>query len=73
MSDLVWICAHVEEMRERDDYVAVPRDQWEAMTEAERENYLTDAALDAMSNAGGCGAVVVDEADVPDEYKESTE
>lgn len=63
--DLVWICAHVEQMADTDDYEAMPRAQWEAMTVAERDEHLTVAAIDAMSNAGGCGASVIDESEVP--------
>lgn len=67
-SDLVWIHAHVEEMRETDDYVSYTRAEWDAMSERQREEAISDAAIAAMNDAGGCGASVVDESDVPAEY-----
>ena len=66
--DLVWICAHVEQMSETTDYISYTRAEWDAMTEAQRDAELSEAAMNAMNNAGGCGALVVDASEVPDEY-----
>jgi hypothetical protein len=69
-SDLVWVHAHVEPMSESDEYHSIPRAEWEAMTPDQQDRYRSDSAIDAMNNAGGCGAVVVDREDVPAEYLE---
>lgn len=69
MSDRVWIRAHVEQMNETTDYVSYTRAEWDAMTEQQREEAITDAAIQAMNDAGGCGASVVDEDEVPQEWR----
>lgn len=70
MSDLVWLHAHVEQMSDTDEYTSMDRKEWEQMSETEQDEALTSFALDAMNNAGGCGASVVEEAEVPDEWRE---
>lgn len=70
MTDMVWIHAHVEQMPEVDEYLSIPRTEWEAMTPEQQDQVITDAALDTMNNAGGCGASVVDESEVPAEYRD---
>lgn len=69
MSDKIWIRATVEEMRATEEYMSVSREEWEAMTESQQMSYCADFAVDTMNNAGGCGADVVDECEVPEEYK----
>lgn len=68
--DLIWIRSTVEEMRATEDYVSLPRAEWEAMTPAEQDDHLSNCALELMSNQGGCGAFVVDASEVPDEWKD---
>ncbi|GAA4849630.1 hypothetical protein GCM10023403_10460 [Pseudonocardia benzenivorans] len=65
--DYVWVRATVEEMRARVDYVAVPRDEWDAMTADQRDALVDSVAADAVANAGGYGAHVVDVSEVPDD------
>lgn len=67
-TDRVWIRAHVEQMQETTDYVSYTRAEWDSMSERQREEAITDAALTAMNDAGGCGASVVDESEVPEYY-----
>jgi hypothetical protein len=64
--ELVWIHAHVERMAEADEYHSIPAALWYSMSVQQRDDYLEQAAQTAMSNAGGCGAGVIDEADVPE-------
>lgn len=64
-SDVVWICAHVEEMRETTAYMSVPRVEWDAMTVEQRDAFVDDFGAETMNSAGGYGADVVDESDVP--------
>jgi hypothetical protein len=66
---VVWICAHVEQMAETTDYLAIPRAEWDAMTPAEREQAVDNFGAETMSGAGGYGASVVDEDDVPEDAR----
>lgn len=70
MNDQVWIHAHVEAMAERDEYLAIPRAEWDAMTTQERDDVIEQCASDAVAGAGGYGAGVVDEDEVPEEWKQ---
>lgn len=65
MSDRVWIHAHVEDMQERDEYIAYPRAEWDAMTVQQRDDAIEEHADAACSSAGGYGAGIVDESEVP--------
>jgi hypothetical protein len=69
MSDTVWIHAHVEDMRETDEYYSFTRAEWDAMTVQGRDAAVQLLADEACANAGGYGASVIDAADVPDEWK----
>jgi hypothetical protein len=71
-SEKIWICAHVEAMHATDDYMSIDRDAWERMTEAEQNAFIESFASETVSNAGGYGASVVDEFEVPDEYKDES-
>lgn len=68
--DLVWIHAHVEEMRVTDEYTAFTRAEWDAMTTQQRDDAIDQAGADAVAGAGGYGASVVDESEVPEEWKQ---
>lgn len=60
----VIVALHVEAFGEgRDDTVAVDRDQWEAMTPAERVKLLEDHAEEFAVNYVGWGWHIEDSAD----------
>jgi|GEM_PF-6117603 len=67
--DLVWIHAHVEPMAETDDYISYTRAEWDALTDVQRGEAIDEVANNAVSNAGGYGAHVVDASEVPEEYR----
>lgn len=67
---LVWIELHVEMGRtDADDYVSIPRAEWDAMTEDEREKWCDEALEDHISNHVSAGHRVADADDVPDGYR----
>lgn len=68
MTHQIWLHAHVEEMHESDDYMAIDKDAWEQMPEQEQDYFLASFATETMNNAGGCGASVVDATEVPAEW-----
>lgn len=53
---------------EIEDYVPIPRVEWEAMTEAERETRIQAETDDFLANSVDAGGGVVDAAEVPAEY-----
>lgn len=63
--DYVWVRATVEEMRATTTYVAIPRDEWDAMTADGRDELVESVGHDAVAEAGGYGASVVDVSEVP--------
>ena len=54
MSDYVHVRITVGASPTTED-IHVPREEWDAMTPAQRESYLDDAVTVALSNAGGAG------------------
>jgi hypothetical protein len=71
--DVVWICLHVEMSSvagsQNQDYVSVPRTEWDAMTEAEREQWINDAVDAHVANHVSGGGWVVDADDAPPGYE----
>lgn len=69
MAAEIWIRSTVECGPEvNEDFINVPRAQWDAMTAAEQSQYLVDVAVDHQNNVAPCGAQVVDPDEVPDSY-----
>lgn len=74
MSDsaYVWIALSVDMPScagsEVDDYVPIPRAEWEAMTEGERETRVQQEIDDFLANSVNAGGGVVDASEVPAEY-----
>jgi len=72
-NDLVWIRLHVEMSSaygsDAEDYVSIPRAEWDAMTEAERDQWIDDILQAHLSNTVSAGGWVVADDDVPDEYR----
>lgn len=62
---VVWICAHVEEMRETTAYISIPRETWDTLTVQERDDLVDDFGAQTMNDAGGYGVGIVDESEVP--------
>jgi hypothetical protein len=62
----VWLSANVEDMIARTEYVVIPRAEWDAMTPRQREAAVDQHGADTVTNAGGYGASVVVESDVPE-------
>lgn len=74
MSDLVWICTTVECGMETDtDYFSIPREDWDGMSEKQQSDYLAESAVEHQNNFAPCGGSVVEETDVPDSFKGSSE
>lgn len=70
--DLIWIELHFETNQSQsgvDDYVSVPRAEWDAMTEIDREEYIQQAADDFADNIASWGGGVVDADQVPARYR----
>lgn len=68
--DLVWIRSTVEHPGGLDeDYVAVPRAEWAAMTADQRDIFLVNVAVEHQNNVAPCGAQEIDAADVPEEFR----
>lgn len=68
--DLVWIELHVEAFgSESDDYLSIPRAEWEEMTEDEQEKWIEDAIDVHVSNSVSAGGGVVAESEVPAECR----
>jgi hypothetical protein len=67
--ELIWIRSSVEHMASTVEYLSISRVDWESMTQQEQNQMLIDVALETMSNAGGCGASVVEDSEVPDEWR----
>lgn len=72
VTDVVWIRASAEVnyagVEPVEDYVSIPRAEWDAMTEQEREDELQQAAAGALEQLASSGASVVAADEVPDEY-----
>lgn len=54
---------------EVEDYVAVPRAEWDAMTEEEREARVQQEIEEFLANSVNAGGGVVDESKVPLSYR----
>lgn len=71
-ADLIWLCVHAEVnfvgCDIPDEYVSVPRAEWDAMTDDEQNKYCVDMASNHLANYAGSGASVVDASEVPAEY-----
>ena len=67
-SDKVWIRATIEEIRATTEYIAIPRAEWDAMTEEQREEAVDRFGHEVLADAGGYGSEVVDESEVPPGY-----
>lgn len=69
MGDLVWICATAESnyagIRDVVEYSCVPRAEWDAMTETEKQAFIADCGHAALEQLATYGADVVDESEVP--------
>lgn len=69
-NDVVWLYLTVEHPGGLDeDYVCVPRAEWDAMTTDEQNNYAAECAVDHQNNVAPCGGSVVDESEVPEEIR----
>lgn len=69
MSDVVWVRSIVECGAEVfEDYVDIPRETWDSMTREQQKDYLIETAVDHQNNVAPCGAEVVDESEVPQDY-----
>jgi hypothetical protein len=67
--DLIWIRSSVEMGLDIDEeYLSIPRAQWEAMTADEKSDYLAEVAVEHQNNVAPAGASVVDIDEVPDSY-----
>lgn len=73
-NDMVWIHSSVElPGGEDEDYFPVSRSEWDAMTPGRQETYLVEVAVVHQNNVAPCGASVVDESEVPDNFKDGAE
>lgn len=73
-TDMVWIYSLVEHPGgEDEDYISVPHSEWDAMTPGQHEAYLVEVAVIHQNNVAPCGASVVDESEVPDNFKDGAE
>jgi hypothetical protein len=72
-SELVWIRISVEVnfagCSVADEYVSVPRQEWDAKTEDERERWLSEMAMESLAAVASCGASVVDLEEVPEDER----
>jgi hypothetical protein len=67
--ELVWIRSTVEVgLGDDEDFVAIPLAEWSGMTAFERDRCLVETAVTHQNNVAPCGAEVVDESEVPQEY-----
>ena len=70
---LVWIRLHVEMSSvygsESEDYVSVPRAEWDAMSASEQEKWIDEAVEVHLANNVSASGGVVDAADVPPGYE----
>lgn len=70
--DLVWINLHFEtnmQGGEVDEYVSMPRGEWDAMTEAEQQQWIDEELDTFVGNHASWGGDVVDEDNVPASYR----
>ena len=73
MSGRIWIYSTVEYSTDLDEeYCSVDRAEWEAMSPGERDAYLVDVAVNHQNNVAPSGAQVVEESEVPDDWKQES-
>lgn len=69
----VWIALSVDMPScagsEVEDYIPVPRTEWEAMTEDEREARIQAEIDEFLANSVNAGGGIVDESKVPSSYR----
>lgn len=72
-ADVVWLALNVSMSSFADttveEYVAIPRAEWDAMTEDEREIRLQDEIRDFVDNNVDAGGDVVPADEVPERYR----
>lgn len=64
--DLVWVNLHFEGPAlgsDVDEYLSIPRAEWEAMTEVERDAWIAEELDTFVSNQASWSGEVVDAAD----------
>lgn len=73
MNERVWLHGHAESnyvgIPPADVYESIARDEWDALSELERLQYLDDLAGTALEQIASYGADVVDESEVPEAEK----
>jgi hypothetical protein len=70
MENLVWIRTMVECGYLDEDYTSIPRDEWDAMSESQQNDYVIGLAVGHQNNVAPCHGSIVNSEAVPDEYKE---